>query len=77
MVHSRQGTSPSRFICIKTSLDDAGWQQEYRAVLEELVINVHTITKHAFSFTKFIFLREFQANMNFEIYNYVNDKKFF
>ncbi|KAI8092844.1 uncharacterized protein BX664DRAFT_261191 [Halteromyces radiatus] len=32
---------------------------------------------HAYSFTKFIFLREFEADENFDIYSCVQDKRFF
>ncbi|PHZ12603.1 uncharacterized protein RHIMIDRAFT_237523, partial [Rhizopus microsporus ATCC 52813] len=64
-----------RILAVKSSVDGIGWNNLYRDTLESFVERVHTITMHAYSFSKFIFLRELQ-DMDFDIQEYIN-KNFF
>ena len=64
-----------RILAVKSSVDGIGWNDLHRETLESFVERVHTTTMHAYSFSKFIFLRELQ-DMNFRIQEYIN-KDFF
>jgi hypothetical protein len=77
---SAMGTSSSlapgdRILAVKSSADGIGWNDLHRETLESFVERVHTTTMHAYSFSKFIFLRELQ-DINFRIQEYIN-KDFF
>ncbi|KAL4213416.1 hypothetical protein AB4K20DRAFT_1819555 [Rhizopus microsporus] len=64
-----------RILAVKSSVDGIGWNDIHCETLESFVECVYTTTMHAYSFSKFIFLRELQ-DMNFRIQEYIN-KDFF
>ncbi|KAI8047093.1 hypothetical protein BDF22DRAFT_628744, partial [Syncephalis plumigaleata] len=75
-VSSTEGSSQSaagseRVLSVKSSLSGIGWKKEYHDVLRHLVNTVHTTTFHAYSFLKYIFLKE-QSNPNFKFEDYVH-----
>ncbi|CEG76128.1 hypothetical protein RMATCC62417_11065 [Rhizopus microsporus] len=47
-----------RILAAKSSVDGIGWNDLHRETLESFIERVHTTTMHAYSFSKFIFLRE-------------------
>ncbi|KAG2191980.1 hypothetical protein INT47_011415, partial [Mucor saturninus] len=46
-----------RIISVKYSIDGIGWDPERCERLEEYVVTVHDVTTHAYSLSKYIFLR--------------------
>lgn len=61
---------------VKTSLYGIGWKEEFRGSLEELVLTVNEIVKHAYAPSKFIFLKEFDKDVEFNVNKYIT-KTFF
>ncbi|KAI7896401.1 uncharacterized protein EV154DRAFT_547402 [Mucor mucedo] len=61
-----------RIISVKSSIDGIGWDPERRERLEEYVVTVHNITTHAYSLSKYIFLRAIQEDENFDIRRCIN-----
>jgi hypothetical protein len=49
-----------RIMSVKTSINRIRWNEVYRRRLEDFVDTVNATTTHAYSFSKFIFLREFE-----------------
>ncbi|KAG1167918.1 hypothetical protein G6F70_009331 [Rhizopus microsporus] len=47
-----------RILTVKSSVDGIDWNNLHRETLESFVERVHTTTMHAYSLSKFIFLRE-------------------
>ncbi|ORE21399.1 hypothetical protein BCV71DRAFT_165824, partial [Rhizopus microsporus] len=65
-----------RITTIKTSLNGIGWKEDYRATLNEFVCSVNDLVAHGFAFAKFIFLKEFNKDGEFDFNKYVT-KAFF
>ncbi|PHZ12824.1 uncharacterized protein RHIMIDRAFT_283552 [Rhizopus microsporus ATCC 52813] len=65
-----------RITTIKTSLNGIGWKENYRATLNEFVCSVNDLVTHGFAFAKFIFLKEFNKDGEFDFNKYVT-KAFF
>ncbi|KAI7896240.1 uncharacterized protein EV154DRAFT_435263 [Mucor mucedo] len=62
----------NRIMSVKSSIDGIGWDPERRERLEEYVVTVHNITTHAYSLSKYIFLRAIQEDENFDIRQCIN-----
>lgn len=61
-----------RFLSVKCSIDGIVWAPELRERLVEFVITVNNVTTHAYSLSKYIFMRAIQEDKNFDISQYIN-----
>lgn len=52
-----------RILSVKPSVRGIGRKNQYQDTLEKLVVKVHNITTHAYSFAKFMFINEINENM--------------
>ncbi|KAL1932350.1 hypothetical protein VTP01DRAFT_9406 [Rhizomucor pusillus] len=52
-----------RILSVKPSVRGIGRKNQYQDTLEKLVVKVHNITTHAYSFAKFMFISEINENM--------------
>ncbi|KAG1450752.1 hypothetical protein G6F56_008256 [Rhizopus delemar] len=69
-------TGGDRIISVKSSITGIGWKEQYLPILEQFVTTVSITTNHAYSFSKFIFLRELDNGTDFDMASYIN-KDFF
>ncbi|KAI7893160.1 uncharacterized protein EV154DRAFT_159693 [Mucor mucedo] len=69
-------STKDRIITVKSSITGIGWKQSSLTTLHNFVRVVHTTTKHAYYFSKYIFLNELQADPQCDLKEYIN-KEFF
>ncbi|KAG1436521.1 hypothetical protein G6F56_013526 [Rhizopus delemar] len=69
-------TGGDRIMSVKSCITGIGWRAQYLPILEQFVATVSIITNHAYSFSKFIFLRELDNGTDFDMASYIN-KDFF
>ncbi|KAI8047867.1 hypothetical protein BDF22DRAFT_462002 [Syncephalis plumigaleata] len=68
---SSTSADSERVLAVKSSISGIGWKKERRGALRDFVDIVHTTTFHAYSFAKYIFLREYKDNPNFKFEEYI------
>ncbi|KAI9486228.1 MAG: hypothetical protein EXX96DRAFT_592980 [Benjaminiella poitrasii] len=61
-----------RILTVKCSIDSIHWNPEFRQQLDQFINNVNKVTTHAYSFSKYIFLRTFIEYKSFDISQYIN-----
>ncbi|CAO3681154.1 unnamed protein product [Rhizopus stolonifer] len=69
-------TSFKRITKVKTLVANIRWNEMLRPVLNEFVYTVNDIVTHTFAFLKFIFIKEFDKDKDFDLGKYVT-KSFF
>ncbi|KAI8052248.1 hypothetical protein BDF22DRAFT_633594, partial [Syncephalis plumigaleata] len=67
---SSTSANSGRVLAVKSSLSGIGWKKHHD-VLRDFVNIVHTTTFHAYSFAKYIFLREYKDDPNFKFEEYI------
>ncbi|CAO3702794.1 unnamed protein product [Rhizopus stolonifer] len=61
---------------VKTSVANIRWKETLRPVSNEFVFTVNDIVTHTFAFSKFIFIKEFDKDKDFDLEKYAT-KSFF